>query len=191
MQEVNEKVNSDSKYVSEFAPSQNNQAPASTENTADTQVAKVTTQENVAKNEFAGVVRRWAASVLDGLIIAAVGAILGIPLGIFQGITAQQNQAGLLLMQRVINTTYVLIAVGYYIYFIGKKGQTLGKMALGIKVIKESTGAPPGYARAFLREFVGKFLSGIVFGLGYFWAIWDVKKQAWHDKIASTLVVKT
>jgi uncharacterized RDD family membrane protein YckC len=27
-------------------------------------------------------------------------------------------------------------------------------------------------------------------GLGYFWAIWDKDNQAWHDKIAGTVVVK-
>lgn len=41
-----------------------------------------------------------------------------------------------------------------------------------------------------LRETIGKFLSGLVLGLGYFWAIWDKDSQAWHDKIAGTVVIK-
>lgn len=41
-----------------------------------------------------------------------------------------------------------------------------------------------------LREVIGKWVSGLVFGLGYFWAIWDKDGQTWHDKIAGTVVVK-
>ena len=63
-------------------------------------------------------------------------------------------------------------------------------MALKIKVVKEDTGEVPGFAKAFLREMVGKFLSSLVFGLGYFSVLWDKDKQAWHDKIAGTVVIK-
>jgi uncharacterized RDD family membrane protein YckC len=41
-----------------------------------------------------------------------------------------------------------------------------------------------------VREVVGKMVSGFFFGLRYFWAIWDPDNQAWHDKIAGTLVVR-
>jgi uncharacterized RDD family membrane protein YckC len=41
-----------------------------------------------------------------------------------------------------------------------------------------------------LREIVGKWVSGLLIGLGYFWAIWDKDGQAWHDKIAGTVVIK-
>jgi len=78
----------------------------------------------------------------------------------------------------------------YYIYFIGKSGQTLGKKVMKIKVIKIKTNEHPDYVGSFLREVVGKFVSGLVFGLGYLWIIWDDKKQGWHDKIAGTVVVK-
>jgi hypothetical protein len=38
-------------------------------------------------------------------------------------------------------------------------------------------------------EVFGKFVSGLFMGIGYFWAIWDKDGQAWHDKIAGTVVV--
>lgn len=83
----------------------------------------------------------------------------------------------------------MILALGYYIYFTGK-GQTLGKKALKIRVCKVEDGQVPGYVKAFLRELVGKMVSSLVFGLGYLWPLWDSRKQAWHDKIAGTVVVK-
>ena len=41
-----------------------------------------------------------------------------------------------------------------------------------------------------LREIVGKTVSFLFFGLGFYWAIWDKDRQAWHDKIAGTLVLE-
>lgn len=45
--------------------------------------------------------------------------------------------------------------------------------------------------KAILRETVGKILSGMFFSLGYIWAAFDNRKQAWHDKIAGTCVIYT
>ena len=67
-------------------------------------------------------------------------------------------------------------------------GQTLGKKAMGIKVVKED-GSPVDIVTAIIR-YVGYLVSAFVFGLGYLWVIWDPKKQGWHDKIAKTVVVK-
>ena len=60
---------------------------------------------------------------------------------------------------------------------------------MGLKVIDE-TGSNIGYGKSFLREIVGKIVSGLVFNLGYVWVAFDDKKQGWHDKIAGTYVVK-
>ena len=70
------------------------------------------------------------------------------------------------------------------------KGMTPGKWLLGEKVVEKLTGNFPGFWRMILRETIGKFVSGIFLGLGYFWAIWDKDNQAWHNKITGTVVVK-
>jgi hypothetical protein len=41
-----------------------------------------------------------------------------------------------------------------------------------------------------VRELIGKLVSGFFAGLGFFWAIWDRDSQAWHDKLAGTVVVR-
>ena len=84
----------------------------------------------------------------------------------------------------------VVVAWGYLIYFTGSTGQTLGKKALGLKVVKVGTNQNPDYVTAFLREIVGRFISSLVLLLGYLWIIWDDKRQGWHDKIAGTVVIK-
>ncbi len=76
----------------------------------------------------------------------------------------------------------------YWVLFTGLRGQTLGKMALGIRVV-DSRGRVPGIGIAALREIVGKFVSGIVFLIGFLWVAWDPRKQGWHDKIAATYVM--
>jgi len=127
---------------------------------------------------YASVGRRFLAALADGLILAAVNAVLVL-------LFAKSSTAG----QTGRSLLSALIGLAYYVYFIGSRGQTPGKMALGIKVVK-TDGSQPNYVTAFLREVVGKILSSVVFLLGYLWAIWDAKKQTWHDKIAGTLVIK-
>jgi uncharacterized RDD family membrane protein YckC len=77
----------------------------------------------------------------------------------------------------------------YYWLFTGLRGQTLGKMAVGIKVVN-AQGSVPGLGRAALREIPGKIASSIVIYLGFLWIIWDERKQGWHDKIAKTYVLR-
>jgi uncharacterized RDD family membrane protein YckC len=76
----------------------------------------------------------------------------------------------------------------YFWLFTGLKGQTPGKMAVGIKVVNAG-GTLPGLGIAALREILGKIVSSLVFYLGYLWIIWDGKKQGWHDKIGGTYVI--
>lgn len=71
----------------------------------------------------------------------------------------------------------------------GSTGQTIGKKALGIKTVDATTGQPIGTGRAVGR-FFSYIISSFICYLGFFWALWDPNKQAWHDKIVSTVVVK-
>lgn len=83
----------------------------------------------------------------------------------------------------------ILVPLLYYWLFTGLRGQTPGKMALGIKVVN-AQGNRPGLGYAALREILGKLISTIVLCIGFFWIAWDKNKQGWHDWIAGTYVVK-
>lgn len=88
---------------------------------------------------------------------------------------------------------FFLITIFYNIFLIGKFGATMGKMIVGIKVVDEN-GRKISYGTAFIREFIVKNLVYpiifFIFYLGYLWALWDKKRQTWHDKIARTIVIK-
>jgi uncharacterized RDD family membrane protein YckC len=87
------------------------------------------------------------------------------------------------------NTIGTLIGILYYtILEGGPGGQTVGKMALGIRVYDLKHGGPIGYGRGFIR-YITRILSAIPFFLGYFWMIWDKEKQTWQDKFAGSVVV--
>jgi len=84
-----------------------------------------------------------------------------------------------------------LAAFVYYPFFEGRPaGQTLGKKAVGIRVVRQSNGAPLGYGLAIWRTVV-RIVDYLPFYLGLLWAIWDPQHQTFHDKIAGTLVVRS
>ena len=82
--------------------------------------------------------------------------------------------------------------VAQWLYFAlmesSSKQATLGKMALGIRVT-DVNGNRIGFGRATGRHFA-KILSGLILGIGFLMAAFTEKKQALHDMIAGTLVVK-
>ena len=89
------------------------------------------------------------------------------------------------------------LAVGllYYGFLNGSEGgQTLGKMALGIRVRDADNGGPIGYGRGMGREFV-VWLLGLPFGIlaliDGLWPLWDPRRQSLHDKAVNSIVVKT
>lgn len=60
---------------------------------------------------------------------------------------------------------------------------------MGIRVVAIGTGEPIGYGRAIGRA-VMSIVSALAILLGYIWMIWDKDKQTWHDKVASSVVVR-
>lgn len=78
----------------------------------------------------------------------------------------------------------------YLIVMDVKYGATLGKMVFKLKVRNAETCENLTWGYAILRETVGRFLASILFLLGYFWMLWDDKKQGWHDKLAKSVVVR-
>ena len=82
-----------------------------------------------------------------------------------------------------------VLIIAYLTYLEGSaSGQTVGKKAMGIRVVDFQTGGPIGYPRAFIR-WIGRYVSAIACLLGYFWMLWDREKQTWHDKFANDVVV--
>ncbi len=75
----------------------------------------------------------------------------------------------------------------YFVGFTAACGQTPGKRIMSLYVVDES-GAPVDWDAASVRFFIGYPVSLLPLGLGCYWALVDKNNQAWHDKIAGTLV---
>ncbi|MCS7180331.1 MAG: RDD family protein [bacterium] len=103
------------------------------------------------------------------------------------------NYFAFLLRSFILFIIFFIFLIFYEIFLVGKFGATLGKMIMGIKIVDEN-GNKISYGTAFIREILIKvvfyFLIFFIAGLGYLWALWDKKKQTWHDKIAKTIVIK-
>ena len=121
---------------------------------------------------YAGFWGRFAAAVLDALILfflnVVVGYVLSSPL--LEGI-----------VRLILGWLYAALQES------GPHQATLGKRALGIKVIG-TDGTRISFGRATARYF-SKILSAIILFIGYLMMLWDDRKQTLHDKIADTLVV--
>ena len=159
----------------------------------------------------AGFWQRFGAYVLDGLVLIGVMLPL-IVLFVIIGAANYESEPGIcrddnglryrctvptdrsvgiiLLLVGVGFVVSLIIGICYWGHYEGRRGQTIGKKAVGIRTIDQYTGAPIGFGRAVGRLFA-RFLSGQVLGLGYLWMLWDDQKQTWHDKIVKSIVVQT
>jgi uncharacterized RDD family membrane protein YckC len=88
----------------------------------------------------------------------------------------------------------IVITVAYELVMTAIKGQTVGKMIMGIKVVKSADGQVPGFGPAFMRwllPIIGAVICGIGALLVYLSPLFDSsgRVQGWHDKAANTLVI--
>jgi uncharacterized RDD family membrane protein YckC len=120
----------------------------------------------------AGFWQRFAAALIDGLLLTIV----------FAPLSAALELGAYYLIATLVGIAYYTLLEG------GAKGQTVGKMALGIRVADIAGGGSIGHGRAFVR-YLGRIVSTLPLLLGYFWMLWDREKQTWHDKLASSVVV--
>jgi len=127
--------------------------------------------------------QRLGAFVIDEVFIRIVSSLAVFALGL------HHRFGGRIL--------WLLLAVGYYAVLNGSEmGQTFGKRVFGIQV-RDATGegGTIGVGRAGMR-FVTVGLFRIVLFFGLFtlldglWPLWDSRRQALHDKIAGSVVVR-
>ena len=119
---------------------------------------------------------RVVASVIDAIVV-----------GVFQ--LALLLVLSFISLNELAQVLSLLLDAGYCVYFWTNDGATPGKSLMGIRVIAVD-GSTVSIGAAIVR-YLGYFLSAIPFGLGYLWVIFDGDKQAWHDKLARTYVVRT
>ena len=142
---------------------------------------------------------RLGARILDVLIFIVafiILAVIGVDPTLF-GAPEPAEASGFSMMSYV---TSLLIgaAIGllYEVTMIATRGQTLGKMATSVKVVRADNGLVPGWGKSIGRWSIPAFLPIIPYAgfilslLVYISLLWDKVRQGWHDKAAGTLVIK-
>lgn len=149
---------------------------------------------------YAGFWLRFVAFIIDAIIIGvatfpvrlALGAMFGIRMGLFQArpIESPEMLFGAIVPVLMLSLTINIIVNWLYFAFCESSNwqATLGKKALGLEVT-DLDGNRISFARASGR-FFGKIISGATLLIGYIIAGFTEKKQALHDLMAGTLVIR-
>jgi uncharacterized RDD family membrane protein YckC len=131
---------------------------------------------------YAGFWLRFAALVVDGILLGIVGVIFGVLIGV-----AASAQATAI--ATVLTLAIIAISILYFpIMESSARQATWGKKLVGI-MVTDYNGNRISFWRA-LGRFLGKVISQLIFYIGYIMAAFTERKQALHDIIAGTLVVK-
>jgi uncharacterized RDD family membrane protein YckC len=138
---------------------------------------------------YASFWERLAALILDGLLLGLF--LAGVFEALWAGLAATDGAsmpAGLL---DVLPTLLVWLALGAYFILMesSERGATLGKRALKLRVVDRGS-KRLGKGRALAR-FLGRILSSSLLYIGYLIQPFNERKQALHDMLAGTLVVRT
>jgi len=145
---------------------------------------------HVGTTLYAGFWRRFIAYIIDCVVLyVAVGLVIGATYAMVGGPVTEDGG-----IRPVFLLLYALFLIGFWLYFTlmesGEGQATLGKRALSI-VVTDDAGRRIGFGRANGRFFSKCLLTALVpFGIGFMLAGWTAKKQALHDMIAGTLVIR-
>jgi len=141
---------------------------------------------------YAGFWIRFAARVIDAVLLAIVNAIVKIPLAIMLGVGAGWH-AGMIFLPMAMSLmgVSVILSLGigvvYEAYFVSTRAGTPGKLALGLRIVR-ADGSPVSGSVAVGRYFA-QWLSAMILMIGYIMAGFDPEKRALHDRICQTRVI--
>jgi uncharacterized RDD family membrane protein YckC len=138
------------------------------------------------------------AILVDGAILGFVHWIVILPVAAsnhWYTTSTQAHIATRTVVESVIvaySITWIAGAIYYGALNGSRRGQTVGKIALGIAVRDARRAAPIGFWRG-----LGRYLITVVFTVALFVPyvidslapLWDGRRQAWHDKVARSVVV--
>ncbi len=135
---------------------------------------------------YAGFWRRFVALIIDELILAAVAVFFSVSYLLTIMSSPDFESVKITFLSNKI-FSFVLHWLYFTLMESSASQATLGKMAIGI-MVTDYRGVRISFPRANGRYF-GKFLSALIFGIGFMMAGFTRKKQALHDMLAETLVV--
>jgi uncharacterized RDD family membrane protein YckC len=139
----------------------------------------------VSSHAAAGPSRRILAALVDASILSALDAVVMYFTLRLCGLTASEIAR---LPMLPLAAFFLLLNGGYFVAFTAVGGQSIGKMALGIKVISQEDGAVP-IGRATIRT-LAYLVSALPLGAGFLPGVMSADRLALHDRLAHTRVVR-
>lgn len=141
----------------------------------------------------AGFLSRLAAFLIDLFLLGCLHffcfALIAASLVQYPPATVQGAVVSAVIFLATALLTPPVLAMLYFCLLHACCGQTLGKMAMGLRVVALD-GQAVSYGTAFLR-WVSLFVSALPCGAGFLWILVDNEGRAWHDLLAGTRVVET
>jgi uncharacterized RDD family membrane protein YckC len=141
---------------------------------------------------YQGVAIRFVAILIDYFIITIVAGLLVLPFfAAAVAVTAVSGNVSNIAWGSVVIASLISIVI-WFLYFTlleGRYGQTIGKMALNIKVVREADGMPIDYSEAAVRT-VLRIIDGLfdyLIGAIFIWT--SDQNQRLGDRAAHTVVV--
>lgn len=152
---------------------------------------------------YAGFWIRVVAAIIDGIIVGVPFLILffaleGPAISTYAHCVSNATASGALVTicespflgsVGYFDLIGLVVELGYFVILWSKFGGTLGQRLFGLHVVDAATGRNIGIGRA-LGRFVGYLVSALALDIGFIWVAFDARKQGWHDKMASTFVVR-
>ena len=139
---------------------------------------------------LAPISRRIGGLILDQLIVAVPVVAVVIAVGFTPSDTVTSKSL------LIFNLGLTSVAFAYYTVMIAMLGRTVGKLALGTRVVRLIDGGRPDWSESVMRALVPLSLGaiprvGVFLGLAvYSIALWNPLRQGLHDRAAGTLVVR-
>lgn len=150
-----------------------------------------TEAELIASYPRAGLFRRLASLLYDGLIVGAIWMLIGFIVQLAVGPDTSQLVAGRVQTDPVLSNILFFLMVAscatFFVWFWTRSGQTVGMLAWRIKVV-DRNGRLISMRQAGIRLLLA-WPAFFVLGLGYLWLLVDAEGDALHDKISATRVV--
>jgi uncharacterized RDD family membrane protein YckC len=130
--------------------------------------------------------KRLIAHLIDSLLsMPAFLFIIGIIIAIVD-VSLEIVYAPML----IIGMMWFVVVTSIQISYFWSKGISFGKRQMKLIAVNKTTGVKLSFGGMFLRETIGKYISGLIFSLGWIWILIDKDRQGWHDKLIGSVVVK-
>ena len=143
---------------------------------------------------YAGFWPRVGAALIDGFLLGIITLVMSMAMKIelipnFQNLRAFTSPEAMA-ARSVLNQISFLIGAVYQVGMNTVYGATLGKMALGMKIVK-ADGGQAKFGSILARFILEQIIATVTCGLMYLSVVFNAESRGWHDQIAGTSVIHT